>query len=168
MGVLAGAALKYTSTELHRLILTLEFCELGIPPATAVSLVNTSWNKLKAIMGTAERAIVHDESPSNDIIIHLGGVSLRTGSLRDEEFPGVPNINRCKLSELPDSIKRWMAMNQDDRVPPRALVVNLSARLRAFHTALADAHMDEVGAERRATLAGEQPLPKAGKARKHK
>jgi hypothetical protein len=164
-----GAVLRYGPTELHRLILTLEFCELGIPPATAVSLINTYWEpKLKAIMGTAERAIVHGEPPSNDLIIHLGGVSLRTGSLRDEEFPGVPNINRCKLSELPDTIKRWMAMNQDDLVPPRALIVNLSARLRDFHTALANANMDELLAERRAALAGEQPLPKAGKARKHK
>ena len=151
-----GAALKYGPTELHRLILTLEFCELGIPPATAVSLVDTYWDsKLKAIMGAAEWGILHEEPPGNDVIIHLGGVSLRTGSLRGEEFPGVPNINRCKLSGLPDTIKRWMAMNRDDLVPPRALIVNLSARLRDFHTALADAHMDELRAERRAALAGE-------------
>jgi hypothetical protein len=164
-----GAALKYGPTELHRLILTLEFCELGIPPATAVSLVNTYWEpKLKAIIGAAESAIMHDEPPRNDIIIHLGGVSLRTGSLRGEEFPGVPNINRCKLSELPRYIKQWMAMAPHDPVPPRALVVNLSARLRTFYSALNDAYMAELLDERRATLADEQPQPKARKARKHK
>jgi hypothetical protein len=164
-----GAALKYTPTELHRLVLTLEFCELGIPPATAVSLVNTYWeSKLKAIIGAAERGVVHEEPPGNDVIIHLGGVSLRTGSLRGEQFPGVPNLNQCKFSELPSYIKQWMAMKPSDPVPPRALVVNLSARLRTFHSALADAYMDELRAERRATLAGEQPRPKAPKARKHK
>jgi hypothetical protein len=164
-----GAALKYTPIELHRLVLALEFCELGMPPATAVSLVNTYWeSKLKAIIGTAEKGVMHEDPPSNDIIIHLGGVSLRTGNLRDELFPGVPNINRCKLSELPRYITEWMAMTPNDRVPPRALVVNLSARLRAFHCALADANTDELRAERRATLAGKQPRPKARKARKHK
>jgi hypothetical protein len=164
-----GAALKYTPTELHRLVLTLEFCELGIPPATAVSLVNTYWeSKLKAIIGAAERGVVHEEPPGNDVIIHLGGVSLRTGSLRGERFPGVPNINQCKFSELPSYIKQWMAMTPSDPVPPRALVVNLSARLRTFHSALADAYMDELRAERPATLPGEQPRPKARKARKHK
>jgi hypothetical protein len=164
-----GAALKYTPTELHRLVLTLEFCELGIPPATAVSLVNTYWeSKLEAIISAAERGIVHEEPPGNDVIIHLGGVSLRTDSLRGERFPGVPNINRCKLSELPRYIGQWMAMTPNHRVAPRALVVNLSARLRAFHTALADAYMDELRVERQATLAGKQPRPKARKARKHK
>jgi hypothetical protein len=164
-----GAALKYTPTELHRLVLTLEFCELGIPPAMAVSLVNTYWeSKLKAIIGAAERGVVHEEPPGNDVIIHLGGVSLRTGSLRGEQFPGVPNLNQCKFSELPSYIKQWMAMKPSDPVPPRALVVNLSARLRTFHSALADAYMDELRAERRATLSGERPRPRAPKARKHK
>jgi hypothetical protein len=164
-----GAALKYTPTELHRLVLTLEFCELGIPPATAVSLVNTYFEaKLTAIIDKAERGVVHEEPPGNDVIIHLGGVSLRTGSLRGERFPGVPNINHCKLSELPRYITQWMAMTPNDRVPPRALVVNLSARLRTFHSALADANMDELLAERRATLSGQRPRPKARKARKHK
>jgi hypothetical protein len=164
-----GAALKYTPTELHRLVLTLEFCELGIPPATAVSLVKTYWeSKLKAIISAAETGIMHEEPPGNDVIIHLGGVSLRTASLRGERLPGVPNINRCKLSELPRYIAQWMAMTPNDPVAPRALVVNLSARLRIFHSALADAYRDELRAERRATLAGKKPRPRARKARKHK
>jgi hypothetical protein len=161
-----GAALKYTLIELHRLVLTLEFCELGIPPATAVSLVDTYWEpKLKAIIDTAEGTVAHEEPPGNDIIIHLGGVALRTGSLRGEQFPGVPNINRCKLSELPRYIEKWMAMASTDPVPPRALIVNLSARLRSFHSALSDAYMDELHAERRAALAVEQPQPRPRKAR---
>jgi hypothetical protein len=157
-----GTALKYGPTELHRLVLTLEFCELGIPPATAVALVDTYWKqKLKDIIAAAERTVMHEEPPDNDVIIHLGGISLRTGPLKGERFPGVPNINRCRLSELPRYIKFWMAMTPDDQVPPRALVMNLSARLRSFHRALAASHMDELLAERRDTTATEPPRPKA-------
>jgi hypothetical protein len=162
-----GAALKYGPTELHRLLLTLEFCELGIPPATAVALVETYWeSKLNAICRDAERnnpAVRGGEpiDPANDIVVHLGGISLRTGLLRGERFPGVPNINRCKLSQLPYYIEQWMRMTPDDPVPPRALVVNLSARLRSFHCALADAHMDELRAEHRAALATEKVQPQA-------
>jgi hypothetical protein len=141
-----GAALRYGPTELHRLVLTLEFCELGIPPATAVGLVNQYWeSKLKAICRDAERnnPAMRGGEPiklGDDIVVHLGGISLRTGLLRGEQFPGVPNINRCKLRELPGYIEQWMMMTPDDPVPPRALVVNLSARLRRFHAALAVAH----------------------------
>jgi hypothetical protein len=162
-----GAALRYGPTELHRLVLTLEFCELGIPPATAVGLVNRYWeSKLKAICRDAERnnpAIRGGEAidPADDIVVHLGGIRLRTGLLRGERFPAVPNINRCKLSELPRYIEQWMMMTPDDPAPPRALVVNFSARLRSFHRALADAHMDELRAEHRAALATEQMRPKA-------
>ena len=155
-----GAALKYGPTELHRLILTLEFCELGIPPATAVALVDTYWEpQLKKIIADANRVVERDEPPSNDVIIHLGGVSLRTGPLKGERFPGVPNINRCTLSELPKYIAQWMAMAADDPVPPRALVVNLSARLRAFHAAFAKAFLEEALAERREAAAEERKPP---------
>ena len=88
-----GAALKYGPTELHRLLLALEFCELGIPPATAVALVETYWeSKLKAICRDAERnnpAVRGGEpiDPADDIVVHLGGISLRTGLLRGERFP---------------------------------------------------------------------------------
>jgi hypothetical protein len=39
----------------------------------------------------------------------------------------------------------WMTMKPDDPLglPPRALVTNLSMRLRAFHAALADLYLDE-------------------------
>jgi len=133
----------------------------------AVGLVDRYWeSKLKAICRDAERnnpAIRGGQppEPDDDIVVHLGGVSLRTGLLRGEQFPGVPNINRCKLSELPYYIEQWMRMTPDDPVPPRALVVNLSARLRGFHRALADAHMNELHAEHRAALATEQVQPKA-------
>jgi hypothetical protein len=156
-----GAALSYTPTEFHRLILALEFCELGVPPATVVAILDAYWeSKLKAIIDAAARGLVRHEPGGNDVILYLGGVSLRTGSLRGEAFPSV-HIDRCSLDKLPLEMKRWMAMAPNDPAPPRALVVNLSARLRAFHDALSDANKNDLDAERSRTAAGDEPPPKA-------
>jgi hypothetical protein len=160
-----GVALSYTPTEFNRLILALEFCELGLPPATAVAIVSDAWDpKLKAIVDAAARPIgvVPEKPKGEDVILCLVGVSFRTASLRGEASPGVPNIDRCSLDKLPIELKQWMATTSNDPAP-RALVVNLSARLRAFHSALADANLDDALAERAAALAGNEPLPKARK-----
>src|SRR5262249_27815215 len=83
-----GSPLAAAPREAHRLILALELCELGVPPATAVGLVATYWDsKLKEICSDAERnnpaARGGDPiDPGDDIIVHLGGVGLRTGSLK--------------------------------------------------------------------------------------
>jgi hypothetical protein len=156
-----GVALSYTPTEFHRLILALEFCEFGIPPATAVGLVSRYWEPtLKPIIDAAARpiGIVPDLVEGDDIILCLCGVGFRTAGLRGEAAPSVSHIEQCSLDQLPTAMKLWMAMT-----PPRALVVNLSARLRAFHSALVGTYMDELDVERRATLAGAEPLPKARK-----
>jgi hypothetical protein len=143
-----GRALTYTPVELHRLMLTLELCELGVPPATSVSIVETHWEpKLWPIISAALVGVMHGEPGGNDMILYLSGVSLRTGALRGEA-PGAPNIGRCSLDALPAAITRWMATTPDDPAPPRGLIVNLSERLRAFHRALADANLDDALAER--------------------
>ena len=154
-----GVHLAYSPDQMHRFVLALEFCELGLPPATAVSIIAGHWEpKLKAIVDEAARGLVRNEPGNADIILVLRGGSFRTGSLRGEAGPGVPNIDQCSLDQLPLEMKQWMAMT-----PPRALIINISERLRAFHGALADTYMDELDAERRATLAGDEPLPKARK-----
>jgi len=151
-----GAPLTYTATELHRLFLGLELCELGLPPATAVGLVATYWDsKFDKICHEAEKNNPAARGgqpidPGDDTVIHLGGVALRTGSLKGARSPTIPNINSCKLRELPTKIVEWMKMDPDDNpadLPPRALVLNFSARLRAFQRGLAAAHMIELRAE---------------------
>src|SRR5262249_2079522 len=151
-----GAPLVYTPVEVHRLLLAVELCELGVPPATTAALIANYWeSKLKAICGDAERnnpAVRGGEpiDPGDDILVYLGGVSLRTGSLKGARSPSIPNINRCKLRDLPRHMVQWMKMDPDDNpadLPPRALVVNLSARLRTFHAALLRPYMDELRAE---------------------
>jgi hypothetical protein len=143
-----GKKLDYTPVELHRLMLTLELCELGVPPATSVSLVEAHWGpRLWPIISTALIGVMHGEPGGTDVILSFRGVALRTDSLRSEA-PGVPDIDQCSLDELPVRIKAWLA--PDTPAPPRALIVNLSARLRVFHTALARANLDDALDERSA------------------
>jgi hypothetical protein len=151
-----GAPLVYTPIELHRLLVAIELCELGLPPATTAALIANYWeSKLKAICSDAERnnpAVRGGEpiDPGDDIVVYLGGVSLRTGSLKGARSPSIPNINYCKLRDLRRHIVQWMTTGPDDNaadLPPRALVVNLSARLRAFHAALVPPYMDELRTE---------------------
>jgi hypothetical protein len=139
-----GAKLVYTHVEFNRLVLALEFSEFGIPPATAVALVEAYWSdKLKPIIEAAADPIGIDPAPPEgaDVILYLGGVGLRTGSLRGETGPRVPIIERSSLDELPAAMKRWMA-ETPDHPAPRALFVNLSARMRAFHAALGVEYRD--------------------------
>jgi hypothetical protein len=89
----------------------------------------------------------------------MGGVHLMVDGFSD----AVPNVNSCLLSELPGNVAMWMSMRPDDPsgLPPRALITNLSMRLRAFHTALSAAHdlREPVSAERtgKQTKRGSRP-----------
>lgn len=137
-----GVALNYTPIEMHRLLLAVELAELGVSPATTVAILNRHWEPtLQGIIDSAHDQILRDEPGGADVILCLVGVGFRTGSLRGEALPGAPNIEQCSLDELPAKMTRWMAAAPND--PPRALVVNFSARLRVFHSALNAAYMDE-------------------------
>jgi hypothetical protein len=168
-----GAKLTYTHIEFERLILALELLELGLPPAVAVGLISRNWeSKLKAIIGVAQEAfgLVPEKPRGDDVMLCLVGGGFRTASLRGETGPSVPIIERTTLDELAAAMRLWMTTPLDDGVrppalddpaPPRVLVVNLSARLRAFHAALGVEYLAEAVAERRAALAGNEPPPKA-------
>jgi hypothetical protein len=153
-----GTPLTYTPDTLHRFVVALEFCELGVPPATTATLIGGYWDsKLKAICSAAERnnpAARGDVpiDPGDDIVIFLGGVGLRTSTLKGARSPAIPAINSCKLRDLPSSMQQWLTMrgpNDALGLAPRAWTVNLSARLRSVHDALSDAYAAELAAEYR-------------------
>jgi len=143
-----GVALRYGPDQFHRLIFVCELFEFGIAPSVVLSLVKSLWGRrLQEIFSDAEDAVVkHEDAGPDDVILHMGGVHLMVDGFSD----AVPNVNSCLLSELPGNVAMWMSIKPDDpsRLPPRALVTNLSMRLRAFHTALGPAYMDELRAER--------------------
>jgi hypothetical protein len=158
-----GTPLAYTPDMLHRFVIALELGELGVPPATTAALIDNYWDsKLRAICRKAEEnnpAIRGGRpiDPGDDVVIYLGGVGIRTSTLKGARVPAVPAINQCKLRELQARIIRWMTMegpNDALGLAPRALVLNLSARLRSVHAALADAHTKELIAEHRAAGQG--------------
>lgn len=166
-----GVALAYRADQLHRLVFVCEGFELGLSPGVVLSLVKSLWERrLRGIFEKAEEAVMIDPGPNGentggDIILHMGGVHLMT----DTWSNAVPNVNFCELRKLPDHIAMWMRMTPDDpaRLPPRALVTNLTMRLRAFHCALADANLHDALTKRRAAIAAKQPRRKA-RDRKHK
>jgi len=144
-----GVALRYGPDQFHRLIFVCELFEFGIAPSVVLSLVKSLWERrLRKIFSDAEDAVMkcQDAAGPDDVILHMGGVHLMVDGFSD----AVPNVNSCLLSELPGNVAMWMSIKPDDpsRLPPRALVTNLSMRLRAFHTALGPAYMDELRAER--------------------
>jgi hypothetical protein len=143
-----GVALRYGPDQFHRLILVCELFEFGIAPSVVLTLVKSLWERrLRKIFKDAEDAVMkHEDAGPDDVILHIGGVHLMGDGWSD----AVPNINACPLGKLPDHMAMWMSMRPDDPsgLPSRALVTNLSMRLRAFHTALSASYMDELRAER--------------------
>jgi hypothetical protein len=155
-----GVALSYGPDQLHRLIFACEAFEFGFAPGVVLALVETLWERrLRKIFEDAEEAAMHAPSMA-DVILHMRGVRLMTDAWKN----AVPNINSCELRKLPEHMGEWMRMLPDDPsgLPPRALVVNLSMRLRAFHSALAAANLAQLRAER----AGNQIEGAGGKASK--
>ena len=144
-----GKALSYGADQFHRLVFACELVEFGVAPSVVLDLIKARWERrIAEIFQRAEKAAMRDPS-DDDIVLHMGGVQLMAYALVDT----VPNVNSCPLRKLPDNIRMWMTMEPDDPagLPPRALIVNLSMRLRAFHRALVVS--DKLSAERRAAKA---------------
>jgi hypothetical protein len=143
-----GTALVYTPDLMHRLFFAAEAFELGLANATVVALVDSLWTRrLRKIFDAAEGAAMRPAS-DDDIVLYMGGIRLMATA--------VPNINSCTRQQLPDHVASWMkmgAMDDPGGMPPRMIVVNLSARLRRFHTEFARTYMDDLAAERREQMA---------------
>ena len=144
-----GAALVYGPDQFHRLIFACELSEIGVGPATVLGLVEGLWERrLAPIFKKAEHVAFRDRDPGpDDIVIHMDGVRLMTGAWLKSD--PVPNVNSCPLGKLPSHMEAWMRMGERDRLPARALVVNLSSRLRSFHDALRDLHLPEIAADKK-------------------
>jgi len=151
-----GVALRYGPDQFHRFIFACELFEFGIGPAVVLSLVKSLWERrLRKIFRDAEDVVMkHEDAGPDDIILHMGGVHLMGDAWSD----AVPNVNSCPLSKLPDHMAMWMSMRPDDPsgLPPRAIVTNLTMRLRAFHSALAASYIDELQAAKKRTRKGKR------------
>jgi hypothetical protein len=141
-----GSVLHYGPDQFHRLVFACELFEFGVGPATVLALVESLWEStLDPIFKKAERpAFIRRDAGPDDIVMHMGGVRLMTDTWSD----AVPNVNYCMLHKLPNYMQDWMRMGDRDSLPARALVVNLSSRLRQFHYALGKLQAAEIKRER--------------------
>jgi hypothetical protein len=127
-----GVRLQYGPDELHRVVLAFELTQMDISPTTVLWLVRECWDRrLREIFIKAERAIVH-ETP--DVVLILGSLTAMEGP---EE--AVTNFNHTTMDKLSQSLS--LVIDGQGGRPARALVVNLSAQLRRFHTALSHYHL---------------------------
>jgi hypothetical protein len=137
-----GQKVTYGVEQMERWLACLELSELGISPTVAGKLVIRYWSKKFAPIFKAAQGTATQKPGLDDVILYLGAVHLMSGSWSSErDFPGVPNINHCRLRELPDHMRAWM----DDPPLSRMLITNLSARLRQFHGALAESPIKDRG-----------------------
>lgn len=130
-----GARLQYGPDELHRVVLAFELTQAGMSPTTVLWLVREFWAKrLREMCLNAARASVR-ESP--EVVLILSSLTALDGPEQS-----VPNINHTTMDRLAATLSLLIRGEDEQRDPPaRALVLNLSAQLRRFHTALANYHL---------------------------
>jgi hypothetical protein len=151
-----GARLEYGPDELHRVVFAFEMTQLGMSPTTTLLVVREFWDKrLRKIFIEAERALVHGTA---DVVLFLSGLTAMDGPAT-----AVPNVNHVPMDKLAESLS-FAIRGQDDLrdLPARALVLNLSAQLRRFHTALTHYHLSPE------MLAGLEAKPKRKRAAKRR
>lgn len=140
-----GHKLVYGPDELHRLVFASELLEFGVGRSTILSVVEKWWkSRLEKIFADAETAAM-GEPGAHDVVLHLAGARLLADALCDT----VPNVDSCRLGKLPALMSKWLAPDDAVQMPPRTMIVNLTARLRVFHNTFTDAYMADLLAERR-------------------
>jgi hypothetical protein len=140
-----GQKLVYGPDELHRLVFASELLEFGVARLMVLLIVEKHWDpQLNKIFADAELAAMLDPG-AHDVVLYVAGARLM-----EEALCGiVPSVESCRLGELPALMPRWLAPDDPVALPPRLMVANLSARLRAFHNTFADAYVAELLDERR-------------------
>ncbi len=134
-----GRALNYTPDLMHRLLFAAELNEFGVTPQAVLETVSDLWGRrIRSIFENAEKAARNPAGPG-DIVLLLGGNSLMVGGWQSTA-KALPNVQGFSLHKLGEKMNLLL---QYDDPPPRAMTVNLSARLRTFHGALAKTNMDE-------------------------
>lgn len=128
-----GKALNYTPDLLHRLVFAMELSEVGVTPAVTLTTVADLWEKsIRKHFEDAEKTIKAPPGP-RDIVLAMSGVSLMVGGWTSTA-KAIPNVNGFALQRLADKMDLVLRYTNP---APRAVIINLSQRLREFHDALA-------------------------------
>jgi hypothetical protein len=125
-----GRKLEYGPDQFHRCVLAFELAQAGAGPSVILRLIADHWtSRLRGIFEKAERAIIRETS---DVVLILAGIAMGFG---DKPTPAINDVTADRLSE------RLMFALDGKSLPARVLLVNLSERLRRFHTALSNHHL---------------------------
>ena len=151
-----GARLQYEADQLHRVVLAFELTQMGVSPTTVLWLIQSHWDKrLRDIFMNAERALVRKTS---DVVLILIGLTAMDGPEQS-----VPSISHTTMDRLAATLSLAIRGKDELHDPPaRALLLNLSAQLSRFHTALTHYHLSP------AMLAGLEDAPKSKRPLKRK
>ena len=116
----------HTADQLPKLLLALELAQAAVAPQVALSLIATSWdNRLHPIFENANKTL--DRGGSADVLLLLAGITQMVE--RDGAIPVIATTTADRLDVL-------QTLLSDKAVPGRALVINITARLRRFHAEL--------------------------------
>ena len=116
----------HTADHLPKLLLALELAQAAVAPQVALSLIATSWDdRLQPLFQEANEALVRGTS---DVLLLLAGITEMVE--RDGAIPVIANNEGGQARRVANGAETITS------VPGRALVINLTARLRRFHEAL--------------------------------
>lgn len=125
-----GKKLAYVPDQFNRLLFAFSLGQFGLTPNIILRVVRDYWtSQLDPIFRQAARVAVENEDQRADIVLVF---SIRLVS--DGVATAVPTIASCPLSRLPNRIEIGL---QDDQA---RLLVNLTERLRRFHSHLVEVH----------------------------
>jgi hypothetical protein len=117
----------HTAAHVPKLLLALELAQAAVTPQVALSLIATSWDdRLNRFFRQAEES---RDRGTSDVWLLLAGITAMVE--RDGAIPVIAATTADRLDVL------RMALD-DSSVPGRALVINLTARLRRFYEALSE------------------------------
>jgi hypothetical protein len=165
-----GRHLRYNPDMLHRLIFALELAAANVTPAVQLGLVRDRWEaRLTGIFRAAEDAAEREPGDA-DIILIIGGMNFMAGSWSGEATAA--SISHCRLGNLAARlIPALRPYGPADKLLPRALAINLTARLRTFHACLVEAHdlrEPVMALEKKNSRTARSPRPAAGKPKRRK
>jgi hypothetical protein len=126
-----GGRVVYGPTEIGRLILAFELAQMDVPRELILRCADELWPKLQPAFDLAGSGILHHPPGDADVILLLAGMATITHGVSE-----LPTVRYTKLGELQKGLGPILTGDQ-----PRLIALNLSARLRVFHSALADVHL---------------------------
>jgi len=121
---------RYGPDQFWRLVFALELTALGIAPSLILKLIAEFWEPtLVAVFREAERANMLPTKGGDIAFVLIGGETM----FRATRDALTPQLSFAPLRELPGLMNSAM---KDKPLPARSIVVNLTARLRRFNSAL--------------------------------